>query len=340
MTPDNQVVDEALRDLGGAAMQSASFLGGGLGVSILTGAARVAQHVLGGQNTVGMGAVTGNTSRLKVRLASAINPIQVVVFEAQPRFVDSRSAEYVETNILHHPGQMAVYKTTRLRTITLDFKFYSRNEEEADKNYYYIRLLRSWVMPRHGISENLGAPPDILYLSGLGTIFGNYGYGGQADRIPVVLTSYSLNFNDESTDYISTGSASTENQFQPVPIVLSGSVTLMEAYSPNEFKEFNIASFADGLLVDGRNNYFTRSVGASAASAGGTTIINSIGGAIGGAVAGVKSLISGAVTGMMGLSTDSLNNVDMAKPATEFKISDSTGETVSVSPTNAETTLI
>jgi hypothetical protein len=230
---------------------------------------------------VGLAAPVGDTRQIKVKLKSAVTGYYVV-FDILPLFDDNGSAQYSDTNILHMPSQMVTYKFSDPKSISLEFTLVSRNEAEAKKNFRYMSLIKSWTKPRFGdkTQDNLGAPPDILYLSGLGDIFSSQGFtntNNPNQDLPVVLLNYAFHFNAVDTDWISTGPAddaryaednamtSTEGRFevydptavpganfnfkdfQPIPIILKGSITLKEAFSPKEISSFNIDEFTVGL---------------------------------------------------------------------------------------------
>lgn len=90
----------------------------------------------------------------------------------------------------------------------------------------------------------LGAPPDVLYLTAYSDARDT---GGKLNRptnifrIPVVITSLSINFPND-VDYIPTIDG------QPFPIIMSISLSLVESHSPREMEKFDIFKYRDGLL--------------------------------------------------------------------------------------------
>jgi hypothetical protein len=181
-----------------------------------------------------------------VKLTSTISN-QVVMFNVTPTITEKRSADYAGVDIIHHPGQIQKWRTTRARDWSMQAKLISRTTGEATKNQEIIQVIRSWVMPYYGygtgkdtqLKSKLGAPPDILILEA----YGDRNIG----PLPVVLTSYSWEWPQEY-DYIPTTSG------DPFPVLINISLDLLEAYSPREYSNFSLADYRIGNLSKAFSN--------------------------------------------------------------------------------------
>lgn len=156
----------------------------------------------------------------------------VVPFLVQPNLTESGSANYTEIGDMRQAASLLIYMGSPSRTFSIDATFVSRSESEAEITLRYINILRSWRMPeKEGDGEFNVKSPSRLFLGGL---------DNQFKQIPVRMTDLSIPFNEE-TDYIVTGNGS-------VPIVWNISVTLKEARSISELRQFNIENFRQGTL--------------------------------------------------------------------------------------------
>jgi hypothetical protein len=180
-----------------------------------------------------------------------------VIFDVSPSVSETRSAEYVD-QALPGPVGITVYKLTGNRRFSINAKIVSRTEKEAAKNYGYVNVLRSWLIPQSadGSNAQVGRPP-LLRLNG---------YLKQFYNIPVVLADLNINF-PEDVDYIEV----TEDAM--VPIVQSIDLTLIESHKNSLTKnlsknaaiasaqqqgssetvtaqsEFNLKEFKEGQLL-------------------------------------------------------------------------------------------
>lgn len=99
-----------------------------------------------------------------------------------------------------------------------------------------------------------GAPPDVLYLyaysldstSKLTSSGERTTPTGNINRVPVVLTSLDIAYPDD-VDYIPIPSGSG---YEPFPVKMSVSLTLVETHSPREFERFDLAAFKMGTLAN------------------------------------------------------------------------------------------
>jgi hypothetical protein len=190
------------------------------------------------------GAASGNlTDSLKVKIVAspAIGDVasNTVIFDVMPSIDEGRSASYDSIELLHHPGKIMKYHGTDNRSWRVTADLVSRTVEEADKNQRIMNLVRSWVMPFYGTGtaakfpDKLGAPPQILTLTGLGP--------RMIGPATCVLTNYGWVFENER-DYIRT----SDNV--PFPVHLKVSLDLVETWSPAEFSKFDLDSYRSGDL--------------------------------------------------------------------------------------------
>lgn len=202
---------------------------------------------------------TEQTNGYKVSLVSTLDPTRRFTFEITPTFSDARTANYTPLDVLHHPGQMQVYKSTESRNFQLQGKLISNTSAEAANNLYYINLIRSWVMPFYGTGTEadpetkkyFGAPPEVLWFSAYGKF--------HFEKIPVVLTGYSLAY-DEQYDMIPATTTTDEQPdlqlfnsdgrtLVPMPVIMAVTLDIRESYSPTEFSSFDLRQYRDGDLV-------------------------------------------------------------------------------------------
>lgn len=166
---------------------------------------------------------------------------EYIKFRVSPRISESRSAQYSEVNLIHHPGSILKYERTASRSWNVSAKLVSRNQQEASENQNILNMLRGWVMPFYGAGteqndpDKLGAPPPVLLFSG----FGENNIG----KIPVVLESYSTDWPNDC-DYIPTMTG------DPFPVVMDITVNLKESYSPAEYSNFNLFAYKSGWLSE------------------------------------------------------------------------------------------
>ena len=97
----------------------------------------------------------------KVRLISVASFMSTsssreqVIFEATPKFSESREAEYAPITPVHMPGSIQVYRNTKSRTFSIGARLISRTSEEATKNMRSLQILRKWMLPYFGSTSTL-----------------------------------------------------------------------------------------------------------------------------------------------------------------------------------------
>lgn len=191
-----------------------------------------------------------STANFRVKIVSKINSSDFVEFVVSPTITEARSASYSATDLLHHPGQMQIYKSTGARSWNITGMFISRTAEEAQINLRMVNIIRSWTMPYYGTGteasekgakekevkkgSRFGAPPDTLTLSAYGeTMIG---------PVPTVLSNSNFNWPND-VQYIQTTSGN------PFPVILNVTIDLIESYSSNEYSSFSLMDYKAGDLT-------------------------------------------------------------------------------------------
>lgn len=157
-----------------------------------------------------------------------------VIFDVQPTVSESGSVSYFEIGDIRQAANMLIYMGTPSREFSINGRFVSRSKSEASRNWRYVQTLRRWRMPEQSGGElNATKTPSRLTMTGLGNWF---------NKITVRITSLNIE-EPEDVDYIR-----TEDGRYDVPIVWPVTVSLKEAKSVEEMREFDINSFRQGTL--------------------------------------------------------------------------------------------
>ena len=221
---------------------------------------------------------------LKVQLterAGGVGLARTIIFDVMPNSLsESSTVNYNPISLPQGPGQIYVFQNSNSRSYNLVAQFITQTQEDATRNLHRINLLRSWTKPTFGSEERLtgdamdifspelastgnsvrnrmrdtaggsadtlGAPPKVLYLSA----FSDINRRGNIYKVPVVLTSLGITY-DDSTDFIPSRVVAgyehiTENT--PVPVIMSVDMNLAETHSPDQYSRFNIDAYRKGLL--------------------------------------------------------------------------------------------
>jgi len=174
----------------------------------------------------------GTDAQTQTIPAATGQPTGVVVFFVQPNVSESGTANYLEVGDMRQAASLLIYTGSPSRTFSIDATFVSRTVSEAETNLAYVNTLRSWRMPeKTGDGEFNTKTPSRLFLNGL---------NNQFKQVAVRMTDLSITLNEEN-DYIITPKGA-------VPIVWNVSITLKEARSIQELRDFNIQSFREGTL--------------------------------------------------------------------------------------------
>jgi hypothetical protein len=215
-------------------------------------------------------------NQYKVKLRSQVNQT-VVAFDVTPEITETRNVNYTTLEPVHMPGGIHVYKGSSSRVFNINnIRLVSRTREEAAKNLYRLNQLRGWAMPYFGKANSslVGAPPDVLALSAysLGprdsandSTTRTDGETTQASEnflkkqrptnihnIPVVLQQMSIPYPSD-VDYIDTMEVSFNDGTVikagvPFPTLMTIDMVLMETHSPNEYANFDLKKYRQGIL--------------------------------------------------------------------------------------------
>ena len=175
----------------------------------------------------------------KVTLRSMIDDVSVT-FEVMPEITESRTTEYESLQASQMPGEFQKFKGTKAVTWQVNATLTCRTRHEADKNFMYMRTLRTWTMPYFGDNQGrmMGAPPPVLEF---------FGWRGLVGSVPVVMTSLNWTW-PKDCDWIPTTST-TGTGTVPFPTVMTVQFTLVESFSASQFNRFNLEAFASGDMV-------------------------------------------------------------------------------------------
>jgi hypothetical protein len=175
-----------------------------------------------------------------------------VSFDVMPNVTEAGGVNWEEISDIRAPSSILIYTGTPARTFQIEAQFISRTEAGAAYTEQRLNILRSWRMPQNsalnangGQSESSITIPDIIILSG---------YGGMFKNIPVVMTSLSINLNNDS-DILKVSSTGTN-----IPINIPISISLKECHNTDStsasgtgtilsaITSFDIQNFRDGTL--------------------------------------------------------------------------------------------
>jgi hypothetical protein len=157
-----------------------------------------------------------------------------VQFEVSPEITESRQIILNEIADIMQPGSFNIWMGSPNRTFSLEAKFVSRTQLEAEQNFRYLQLLKSWTLPPDGTPDTdvvINGPKALRLI----------GYGEHFKFIPVVLQSINHSYPTD-VDYISCSRG-------PMPIIMSVSLSLKEIRDFNELQRFKIKDFREGKLV-------------------------------------------------------------------------------------------
>ena len=137
-----------------------------------------------------IGYIFGNSSSFLYKLYS---PTKGLVFPYTPTINMHHTVNYENVEILHSNTDFNFYKNTPPPTLQITAEFTADTPENALYMLGAIWFFRALSKTDFGKeSKYPGMPPPILYLNG---------YGKMYDNIPVVITSFDINF-DKNKHYI------------------------------------------------------------------------------------------------------------------------------------------
>lgn len=184
-----------------------------------------------GTETVVASAPTG-AGNVDISIPRTGEDTGTVVFNVQPNVTESGNVSYFEIGDIRQAANLLVYMGSPSREFSIQGRFVSRTEAEAQANWAQVQLLRSWRLPEKADSGLNLKTPSRLRLSGLGKWF---------NAITVRMMSLSIE-TPEDVDYIRAPNG------KDVPIVWPVSLSLKESKSIQELRTFNIDTFRQGML--------------------------------------------------------------------------------------------
>ena len=131
-------------------------------------------------------------------ILSFLKPTNGVIFPYTPQIATSYKANYNHYDLTHSNQRGYFYQNSYTDTVTITGTFTAQNLFEANYLLAVIHFFRSVTKMFYGQSQNLGSPPPVCYLNGLGEY--------QFNKHPVLVTSFNYTLPN-SVDYIRAGSA-------------------------------------------------------------------------------------------------------------------------------------
>ena len=196
-------------------------------------------------------AADGESIAIKNDVAFPVEPLmeRQVEFDVMPEISEVRNVEYEALQTPQLPGEFQKYRGTKSTQWTITAVFTARTRDEAARNYIYMNNLRGWTMPYFGDKQRtqfadagkLGAPPPVLKFSG---------WRGIVGPVPVVITALNWSW-PRDCDWLPTGILDSENSQEiPFPSVMNVNITIVEAFSAEQFNGFDLVSFRNGRMID------------------------------------------------------------------------------------------
>lgn len=127
-----------------------------------------------------------------------LRPSNGVIFPYTPQISTSYKANYSSYDLTHSNYRGYFYQNSYTDNITITATFTAQNTQEANYLLAVIHFFRSVTKMFYGQSQNLGSPPPMCFLNGLGDY--------QFNKHPVLVTQFSYNLPAD-VDYIRAGSA-------------------------------------------------------------------------------------------------------------------------------------
>ena len=136
-----------------------------------------------------------------VKNAFILNPLKSsngVIFPYTPQISTSYKANYSSYDLTHSNYRGYFYQNSYTDNVTITATFTAQDTEEANYLLAVIHFFRSVTKMFYGQSQNLGSPPPLCFLTGLGDY--------QFNRHPVLVTQFNYNLPAD-VDYIRAGSS-------------------------------------------------------------------------------------------------------------------------------------
>lgn len=116
-----------------------------------------------------------------------------VIFPYTPRIDMVYTAEYNPTDLIHSNYRGYFYKGSKVGEVVLTADFTAQDTQEADYLLATIHFFRSCTKMFYGQDDDRGAPPPLVFLSGLGDF--------QFNEHPCVISQFNYNLPSD-VDYI------------------------------------------------------------------------------------------------------------------------------------------
>jgi len=125
-------------------------------------------------------------------------PTNGVLFPYTPQITTNYRAKYSDYDLTHSNYKGYYYQSSYTDTVNITGAFTAQNTKEANYLLAVIHFFRSVTKMFYGQSPNLGSPPPICYLNGLGEF--------QFNKHPVLVTNFAYTLPAE-VDYIRANSS-------------------------------------------------------------------------------------------------------------------------------------
>jgi hypothetical protein len=123
-----------------------------------------------------------------VKNAFILNPLKPsngVIFPYTPQISTNYKANYSNYDLTHSNYRGYFYQNSYTDNVTITATFTAQNTEEANYLLAVIHFFRSVTKMFYGQSQNLGSPPPMCFLTGLGEM--------QFNKHPVLVTNCVIN---------------------------------------------------------------------------------------------------------------------------------------------------
>jgi hypothetical protein len=125
-----------------------------------------------------------------------LRPSNGVIFPYTPQISTSYKANYSPYDLTHSNYRGYFYQNSYTDNVTITATFTAQNTVEANYLLAVIHFFRSVTKMFYGQSQNLGSPPPMCFLTGLGEY--------QFNKHPVLVTNFNYNLPAD-VDYIRAG---------------------------------------------------------------------------------------------------------------------------------------
>lgn len=163
-----------------------------------------------------------------------------VIFPFQPAISLGYSATYQPQVLTHSNFTYYSYQNSQISPINISGDFVVRNPYEGKYVFAAMTFLRACTMMNTGAATNpnIGAPPPILRLTGMG--FGGY------DNIPVGLTNVMVNYPPD-VDFVTVYPGLTTGETSKIPVEFSMVIDCQPMFSRSFATSFDSSAFSSGL---------------------------------------------------------------------------------------------